>query len=119
VNNVYPIAVSAAADQKTVTIKVSGLGTNGVQAKLKAQGFEILGADQIWHSAPIESSSADTVTVGPVPAGPIAVRYLYYKAPCGQQPYQCPIYTDVAPLGPLSGEEQEFLPLSPFVMKIA
>jgi len=114
---VNPIAVAASTQGSNVVVTLSGLGSQGVAAARKALGFEVLGSDRVWHSAPIESSGTDTITVGPIPAGATAVRYLFYKAPCGQQPYQCPVYTDVAPLGALSGE-RESLPLGPFVMKL-
>jgi len=117
-NKVNPVATSASLQGGSVVVKLLGLGSK-VLATPKALGFEVLGADQVWHSTPIESSAEDSVTVGTAPTGALAVRYLYYKAPCSEQPYQCAVYTDVAPLGTLSGEEQDFLPLAPFVMKLS
>ena len=34
-------------------------------------------------------------------------------------PYHCPVYTDVEPLGTLTGEQDGVLPLGPFMMELA
>ena len=120
---VDPVAVSASlsASQHTVTVRIGGLGSRGLwRAPTPGSlGFEVLGADEIWHSTPIVGSGADSVTVGPAPRGARAARYLFYASPCGLECYQCPVYAAVRPLGNLSGERQDFLPLAPFVMKIS
>jgi len=115
---VDPIATKAVLTAKEVVVTIGGLGKGGVQAKVGAVGFEVLGADQVWHSTPVAKGGGSSVTVGPAPPGALAVRYLFYSSPCGLQPYQCPVYTDVAPMGSLTGEVQDFLPLGPFVMKL-
>lgn len=115
---VNPVPVSATVSDGDVEVTLSGLGTDGIQAREGAVGFELLGKDAIWHSAPIKRGRGAIVVVGPAPAGTVAVRYLFYPAPCGLQPYQCPVYTNVEPIGQLSGEQQAFLPLGPFVMPV-
>ena len=58
--------------------------------------------------------------VSGLPIAPQAVRYLWYASPCGSnQPFHCPVYATVAPLGTLSGEGGN-LPLGgPFLMPVA
>ena len=120
---VDPVAVSAilSASRRTVTVRIGGLGSRGLWRAPTpgALGFEVLGADELWHSTPIVGSGADSVTVGPAPRGARAARYLFYASPCGLECYQCPVCAAVRPLGNLSGERQDFLPLAPFVMKIS
>ena len=101
----------------------------GVLANVGALGFEVLGAcpsnsygaevgaNECWLRAPVTATTATTVSVQAV-AGATTVRYLYYSSPCTLQPYKCPVYTNVTPLGPLSGEDQDFLPLGPFIMAL-
>lgn len=104
----------------TIIITLSGLGTRGVETRVGGVGLEVLDGDShIWHSAPIMSSDHNSVTFGPAPTGALlAVRYLWYASPCGLQPYQCPIYTNVEPIGSLTGERQDFLPLGPFMLAL-
>ena len=95
---VNPVAVSAALAGTTITVKLGGLGPGGVTLKENKLGFEALGTDGLWHSTPVTGKAADSVTVGPAPAGAKAVRYLWYSSPCSpykgqpQVPYHCPIY---------------------------
>ena len=120
---VDPVAVSAiiSASRRTVTVRIGGLGSRGLWRAPApgALGFEVLGAD------PIVGSGADSVTVGPAAAAckASAIRYLWYASPCSpfkgqpQVPYKCPIYTDVTPLGSLTGE-MDRLPLGPFMLEL-
>ena len=125
---VDPIATSAKLTGTTAVVTVAKLGTKGVLANVGAVGFEVLGAcpsfhldgaevgaNQCWLRAPVTATTATTVSVQAV-AGATAIRYLYYSSPCTLQPYKCAVYTNVTPLGPLSGEDQDFLPLGPFIM---
>ena len=71
------------------------------------------------------SKATDSVTVGPAAAAckASAIRYLWYASPCSpfkgqpQVPYKCPVYTDVTPLGSLTGE-MDRLPLGPFMLEL-
>ena len=83
---VNPVAVSAALAGTTITVKLGGLGPGGVTLKENKLGFEALGTDGLWHSTPVTGKAADSVTVGPAPAGAKAVRYLWYSSPCS--PYK-------------------------------
>ena len=80
-----------------------------------AVGFEVLGSDGLWHSTPIIRRPArdGIILLSGSPKGARAIRYLWYMAPCTQQPYQCAVYAAVASLGRESGE-MEWLPLGPF-----
>ena len=97
---VDPVAVSAilSASRRTVTVRIGGLGSRGLWRAPTpgALGFEVLGADELWHSTPIVGSGADSVTVGPAPRGARAARYLFYASPCGLECYQCPVYGGAA-----------------------
>ena len=92
---------------------------------LRRLGFEVLCADGTWTSTPVMSKAADSVTVGPAAAAckASAIRYLWYASPCSpfkgqpQVPYKCPVYTDVTPLGSLTGE-MDRLPLGPFMLEL-
>lgn len=99
----------------------SGVGDDGrVPIEVRSSlGFEALAPDNNWHWTPIVASdlAAGTVTLGRVPAGATAVRYLWEDAPCTLQPFQCPIYTVVPALAPLSAEP-DALPLGPFVANL-
>ena len=68
----------------------------------------------LWRCPYRCAPSAGTVTLGNVPAGATAVRYLWYSAPCTNRLFRCPIYAVVPALGSLSGE-LDALPLGPFV----
>jgi hypothetical protein len=81
-----------------------------------ARGFEVLSSGR-WQTTKVAAHTRDTVTLAPVPADATKLRYSWYSNPCGEQCFQCAVYTAVAPLGDLSGEEP-FLPLAPFVMAI-
>jgi hypothetical protein len=70
----------------TVTVKLGGLGAGGVTLTENKLGFEVLGSDGSWHSTPITGKAADSVSVGPAPAGAKAVRYLWYPSPCSPFP---------------------------------
>ena len=67
----------------------------------------VVRSEQIRHSA-------GTVVLSGSPPGGRAIRYLWYEAPCTQQPYKCAVYAEVAALGPESGE-MDWLPLGPFI----
>lgn len=100
-----------------------------VQVEVRSTvGFEVLGSDGLWHSTPIvqgphitigsrdSNSSSDgggTLVLSGSPKGARAIRYLWYEAPCTQQPYRCAVYAAVSPLGNKSGE-MDWLPLGPF-----
>ena len=95
------------------------------QAKLEVEvrsekGFEVLGGDGAWHFTPIVHSDAGaaTLTLGGLPTGARAVRYLWYTAPCGMRPYGCPVYVRVAALGGAESGEREALPLGPFLQSL-
>lgn len=112
-----PVVVSAATAGDSVTVTLGGLAGGTIETRT-ALGFEVLGADKNWHVTPITGTSNGTITIGSVPAGPSAIRYLWYSAPCGNAaPYQCPVYVKVQALGSLSGE-LDSLPLGPFIMKL-
>ncbi len=110
------------------TISASG----EVQVEVRSTvGFEVLGSDGLWHSTPIvqrahatlsnrsgdnnnnNSDAGGTLVLSGSPKGARAIRYLWYEAPCTQQPYRCAVYAAVPPLGSQSGE-MEWLPLGPF-----
>ena len=98
-------------------------GASGVILKDNKLGFQVLDAKGAWNSAPVTGKTANGVTVGPAAAGAKAIRYLWYDSPCSpfagpQVPYQCPVYTDVTPLGELTGEQVGMLPLGPFVLEL-
>ena len=112
--NANPVAQSATLSGTSVTVTVAGTGASGLTVTTGSKGFEVLD-NTTWKNAPIKSATGNTVTIGPVPAGAKAVRYLWYGSPCGMIKYECPVTTKVEPLGTLSGQE-EFLPLGPFVM---
>jgi sialate O-acetylesterase len=117
------VALSAkATDASTVLITFKNLSgsSSGIVARTGAIGFEVLGADQVWHSTPIAASTKNSITVGRAPAGALAVRYLYYTSPCTLKPYNCPAnYQGAAPLGNLSGETETTFPIGPFVLGIS
>ena len=77
--------VEILADKSGVKATLAALGTQGVQLHPQAHGigFEILGSPDgqqnatQWFNAPIISSDATSVTFGPLPANPTAVRYLW------------------------------------------
>ena len=126
-----PVATSATVGGGgSLTIAIAGVGAAGLDVKLGAAGFEVLGnctsslghckggTCLCWTPCNITSAQAASVTVGGVPSAPVAVRYLYQQSPCGTNtPYQCPVYAKVESLGKLSGEDAQ-LPLGPFVMKL-
>ena len=121
---VDPVATGAAlsADGASLVVTVGGVPMTELVAKVGAEGFEVLGscagAALCWQSCKVTGSTGFTVTVGGLPGAPQAVRYLWYSSPCGvNQPYQCPVYAPVPPLGALSGEDHP-LPLGPFIMKL-
>lgn len=120
---VNPVPVSAKQSGSNVTVSLSGLGASGVILKENRLGFEVMDSTGKWTSTPITSKAADSVTFGPAPVSAKAVRYLWYSSPCSpyagpQVPYHCPVYTDVAPLGGLSGEQVGLLPLGPFILEL-
>lgn len=80
------VVVSVALSGTTITVKLGGLGASGVVLKPNKLGFEALGTDGLWHSTPVTGKTADSVMVGPAPAGAKAVRYLWYNSPCS--PYE-------------------------------
>jgi hypothetical protein len=119
--------VSASASQPslgsiTITVSVSstphqrsgsyGMATPSVDVR-SSLGFEVL-ANGTWQSTPIVRHEGNNVILGGCPHGARAIRYLWYMAPCTQQPYRCAIYVPVPPLGSQSGE-MDWLPLGPFV----
>ena len=85
-------------------------------------GFEVLGADNLWHVTPISKvpEGGTSLLLGPpLPAGARAVRYLWRQAPCGNlQRFACPVYVRTPALGNASGEH-EFLPLGPFIANLS
>jgi hypothetical protein len=132
VHAVDPVATSAkaqaSADGSNVVVTISGVGADGLEVGIGREGFEVLGNCSAsvkscntclcWAPCNITAFSADTVTLGDAPPLAKAVRYLWTNSPCGSNnPYQCPVYAKVAPLGTLSGEDKN-LPLGPFILKI-
>lgn len=119
---VDPVARSVKVTAGTLVVSVGGLGSGGLTAKVGAEGFEVLGncsaTTLCWQSTPISAASPTSVTLAKLPAQPRAVRYLWYISPCGVHPYQCPVYAKATPIGKLSGEDQAFLPLAPFIMAL-
>ena len=109
----------------------SAPGARGeVQVEVRSTvGFEVLGSDGLWHSAPIvrrhdvfagssgsnssNNHGGGTLLLRGSPKGARAIRYLWYEAPCTQWPYRCAVYAAVSPLGSESGE-MDWLPLGPF-----
>ena len=115
-----PAAVSALKTESSVVITLGNVGKGGTLVHKSLFGFEVLGSDGNWHVTPViaPSSPALTVTVGPIPAGASAVRYLWTSAPCGNAaPFQCAIYVTAPTLGSLSGE-LDLLPLGPFLFPL-
>ena len=115
-----PTVAEVQVEATDVVVKLAGLGSEGIELRSKT-GFELLGADGVWHNAPLAGLSAPSkgsVRV-PIPSGvaPTAVRYLWYDTPCGNQPYRCPVYAKTKALGSLSGE-LDFLPLGPFIRQL-
>ena len=121
--DVSPFVKGVVLDAASSVVKISlgGLGPGGIQPPRSAAGFELLCKDDVWHSALCTTTAVAGANITlPVPhdcAAPRAVRYLWYDTPCGNYPYQCPIYTATTKLGGLSGE-QDFLPLGPFIETI-
>ena len=108
-----------AADPATVLIQIDGVGPGGLELRARV-GFELLGADGLWHSAPVidvRDNHTVRVSVGGADVAPTAVRYLWYDTPCSNAPYSCPVYAVVPALGELSGE-LDHLPLGPFMRRI-
>jgi len=130
VHAVDPVATKAqlSADGHSIIVSIQGIGAGGLLAQ-SSGGFEVLGncsaAPTIlpcatclcWIPRNISSFSSATVTIGDVPPMSTAIRYLWYDSPCGNNPYQCPVYAKVGPLGTLSGEDKQ-LPLGPFLLKL-
>jgi hypothetical protein len=114
-----PVTATAAPPSAQGEIVVSVYtGTKGpasvdVRSEL---GFEVLGADNVWHSTPILESRTTkaTITLSGAPAGARAIRFLWYTTPCSMDPFKCPVYVRVPALGSETGE-REHLPLGPFV----
>ena len=68
--------VSAAGD---------GFRVHGSHRKLELGGFEIAGADRVWHpaTAEIEWSTNDILVSSPEVPAPVAVRYAFHNWPEG------------------------------------
>jgi hypothetical protein len=106
----------------TILIGTHRIAERGLEIDVRsALGFEILGADNVWHSTPIVTQSdptdltMGTLTLNGAPAGSRAIRYLWYTTPCTMDPYRCPVYVKVPSLGPETGE-RGYLPLGPFLL---
>ena len=118
-----PVAVSASKTASSIVITLGNTGDGGTLVHKSLFGFEVLGNDGKWHVAPVIPPSSPTlppltVTVGPIPAGASAVRYLWTTAPCGNAaPFQCAVYVTAPTLGALSGE-LDLLPLGPFLFPL-
>lgn len=142
-NAVYPVVegVSLSADERTLVVKVGGLGSQGMEVAVGAAAFEVLGVCDpqpdpgtcldnatclCWTSTPIASATASTVTVGGLPAVPQAVRYLWYICPYAingelLRPFAAPVYALADPIPnvrPIPGGA-DTLPLGPFVLPLA
>ena len=98
-----PIFSGASKDAKggTVTVQFDAVGAGGIEVR-EANGFEVTscygdGCDNktaAWTEVPVASSTAKTVTLGPLPSGFFdvgggisgsgtpAVRYLWSQSPC-------------------------------------
>lgn len=125
-----PVTATATSptDQGEVLVTVNaGTKTTGLIGTIidvrSELGFEVLGADSVWHSTPILKSKSSlqsnpaknaTITLSGAPPGARAIRYLWYTTPCSLDPFKCPVYVEVPTLGSETGE-REHLPLGPFI----
>ena len=58
-----PTVALVALKGDAVVVTLTGLGDGSVEIRA-VLGFEILGADKLWHVVAIQSSDASSVTVG-------------------------------------------------------
>jgi len=139
VHSVNPRVESVALVNGSAVVAVAGLGSGGIKVDVGTYGFEVLSACPddpgtcdgpclCWVSLPISSATANTVTIqlasqaGPI-LHPLAIRYLWYIAPYGTQPFRAPIYAEGAvPLpgvnASMSNPQWDLLPLGPFVLPL-
>jgi len=121
-NAVYPVVTGVHLEDDEVSVALGGLGTDGLAAVIGSNGFEVLGNCSgpvlCWKSTPIVSATSSSVSIGGLPESPRAVRYLWYIAPYGTQPFRAPIYTKAAPIVPVPTSDNDLLPLGPFVLPL-
>jgi len=121
-NAVYPVVTGVRLQDDQISVELGGLGLAGLAAIIGSKGFEVLGNCSgpvlCWKSAPIASADVSSVTLKGLPMEPRAVRYLWYIAPYGTQPFRAPIYTQAAPILAARTSDNNFLPLGPFVLPL-
>lgn len=134
-NAVNPVVESVTLSTDKIFVTVDGLGKPGtgmgtLTATIGVEAFEVLGicgnatAPACWHSAPIVSYNATSITLTNLPAAPTAVRFLWYLAPYGVTPARAPVYIGGLPpmpegTPPLPSEfTNEQLPLGPFILPL-
>ena len=132
---VDPVVSSVSYRAGEVRVVLGGLGSGGLTAAVGSVGFEVLGncsgTTLCWHSSPIAAASASgVVSLTSLPDAPRAVRYLWYLAPYGVQPFRAPVYANAAPIRLESAgaphpaaarpgqDDEELLPLGPFVLPL-
>ena len=139
-SSINPRVKSVALVNGSAVVTVAGLGSGGIKVDVGTYGFEVLsecdaaapgtcdGPCLCWVSLPISSATANTVTIQlasqakPI-LNPVAIRYLWYIAPYGTQPFRAPIYAEGAvPLpgvnATMSNPAWDLLPLGPFVLPL-
>ena len=124
---VSPVVTGIERSHRGLVVSVGGLGSGGgLTVSVGAKGFEVLGHCSsgnttllCWEDSPISSANSTAIVLAKVPIEPQALRYLWWIAPVGVHPYQAPVYAKVKPLGSLSGEEQSFVPLGPFIWSMS
>lgn len=116
-------SVSTRTTAGTVTVSIKNPSKGVVLHTDGRVGFEALPYEAVpysvrWTNVPIVSHTADSVTLGGVPANATRLRYLWRSNACGLKLFDCPVYVAVDRLdGGLSGEHP-FLPLGPFLADI-
>lgn len=112
-----PQITKATKSGTQITVTVGGTLDGTLKMQGTNSGFETLSLSKgQWQLATVSGINGNTVTLSGVPADAIALRYLFYSAPCGNaKPFQCPLYvTGLEPLGKLSGE-MDSLPIGPHI----
>jgi hypothetical protein len=115
--------VGARAADGTVAVTIKNAGKGVTLHTDGAFGFEALPYEHTaysayWTNVPIVAHTADSVTLGDVPANATRLRYLWYANACSTERFKCPIYVTVDPLHDGLSGEHGFLPLGPFIADI-
>lgn len=122
VHAVDPVVTGVTLGTDEVVVTLGGLGSAGLTATVGSQGFEVLGncsgPTLCWKSSPIAAANVSSVVLTELPVQPRAVRYLWYIAPYGTQPFRAPIYATADPIDAPPTSDKDLLPLAPFVLPL-